>query len=119
MRGMSLTQTYFAINRRVAAPRERVFRAWTDPLEVAHWLGSAPFEYQEVDAPGRLVFTIGDDALAIVTLAVAGDQTVMTFEGGAPADEAEAVERCWSAVIDRLVDQVSQSGGNAGGRRPG
>ena len=112
-------ESYFAISRRVDAPRERVFRAWTDPLEVAHWLGSAPFDYQEIDAPRRLVFTLGDDAPpAIVTLSPAGDQTVMTFEGGAPPAEAEAVERCWAAVLERLADQVSQAGGNAAGIRP-
>jgi uncharacterized protein YndB with AHSA1/START domain len=106
---MSLTETYFAISRRVAAPRERVFEAWID----------APFVYQEVDPPARLVFTLGDDALAIVTLAVAGDETVMTFEGAAPADEADAVERDWSGLLDLLAAQVSQSRGNAGGILPG
>ena len=110
-------QSYFAISRRVDAPRERVFRAWTDPREVVHWLGSAPFEYDEVDAPGRLVFTAGE-SLSIVTLSDAGEETVMTFEGGAPAGEADTVERGWAGLLDLLADQVSQSGGNAGGIRP-
>jgi uncharacterized protein YndB with AHSA1/START domain len=113
-------QSYFAISRRVDAPRERVFRAWTDPLEVAHWLGNAPFDYEQVDAPRRLVFTAGEDAaLAIVTLSVAGEQTVMTFEGAAPPAEAEAVEQGWAGLLDVLADQVSQAGGKAGGIRPG
>ncbi len=116
---MSLTQTYFAISRRVDAPRERVFQAWIDPLEVSRWLGSAPFVYQEIDPPARLVFTLGDDALAIVTLAVAGDHTVMTFEGAAPAEEADIVERGWTGLLDLLAAQVSQSGGKAGGSLPG
>jgi uncharacterized protein YndB with AHSA1/START domain len=121
---MSLTLSYFAISRHVRAPRERLFRAWTDPLEVCRWYGSAPFSYRDVDAPGRLVFTTGDpedpDApLAIVTLSRANDHTVMTFEAAAPVAEADAVERGWNGLLDRLVDQVSQPGGNAGGILPG
>ena len=121
---MSLTLSYFAISRPVPAPRERVFRAWTDPLEVCRWYGNAPFAYREADAPARLVFTTGDpddpDApLFIVTLSVEGDHTVMTFEGAAPVAEADAVERGWAALLGRLAGQVSQSGGNAGGILPG
>ena len=45
----------------------------------------------------------------------------MTFEGSAPAAEAHEVERVWAARVDALIDgaQGSQSGGNAGGIRPG
>jgi hypothetical protein len=52
-----------------------------------------------------------------VTLSVVGDHTVITFEGSAPQAEAD-----WAAMLDALVETVaqgSQSGGNAGGIRPG
>jgi len=114
---MTLTQSYFAINRRVAAPRELVFQAWTDPERVGRWYDGEPFDYREVEPPARIVFTTGGPDLEIVTLSATGDDTVITFEGSAPQDEAE-----WSARLDALVELVaqgSQSGGNAGGIRPG
>ena len=52
-----------------------------------------------------------------MTLSAEGDGTVITFEGSAPQDEAD-----WSAMLDALAETVaqgSQSGGNAGGMRPG
>jgi uncharacterized protein YndB with AHSA1/START domain len=156
------TQSYFSISRAIDAPRERVFRAWTEPQLVSRWFRpddgwSAPldliemdvtpggtwrvtmidetgeeypatFVYREIDAPARIVFTTGgpdddpDDPLtpvAIVTLSVAGDHTAMTFEGSAPAAEVDDIEQGWSFMLDRLADQVSHSGGNAGGMRPG
>jgi alpha/beta hydrolase fold len=109
---MIVTETYFAISRRVAAPRDLVFQAW---------LGES-IAFREIDAPRRLLFDLEDDGLAIVTLSEEGVHTVMTFEGSAPEDEADGVEREWSARLDALaetVGQASQSGGNAGGIRPG
>ena len=75
----------FTIERTLAAPAERVFRAWTDPEELIRWLSPSPEgsaevdlrvggsfrivmsgggreiehtgEYREVEAPHRLVFT--------------------------------------------------------------
>ncbi len=114
---MTLTQSYFAINRRVAAPRELVFQAWTDPELVGRWYRGEPFDYREVEPPARIVFTTGGPDLEIVTLSADGDGTVITFEGSAPQDEAD-----WSAMLDALAETVaqgSQSGGNAGGIRPG
>ena len=84
-----------------------------------------PIAFTDVDAPARLVFALDEDdetALAIVTLADEGDHTVMTFEGSAPAAEADEIERGWCAMLDALVAAVaqpSQYGGNAGGMRPG
>ena len=113
---MTLTESYFAINRRVAAPRELVFQAWTDPELVGRWYDGEPFDYREVEPPARIVFTTGGPDLEIVTLSADGDGTVITFEGSAPQDEAD-----WSDRLDALiaVAQGSQSGGNAGGIRPG
>jgi hypothetical protein len=108
---MTVTESYFAITRRVAAPRELVFQAWT----------GEGIAFCEVDVPRRLVFELEDGGLGIVTLSDEGDHTVMTFEGSAPAAEADEVERVWAARLDALIEvaQGSQSGGNAGGIRPG
>ena len=108
---MTITESYFAISRHVAAPRELIFDAWI----------REGIAFREVEAPRRLVFELEGAGLAIVTLSDEGDHTVMTFEGSAPADEADAVEREWTARLDALiaVAQGSQSGGNAGGIRPG
>lgn len=108
---MSITETYFTITRRAAAPRERVFEAWT----------AERIDRREVDAPRRLAFELEDGGLAIVTLSDEGDRTVVTFEGSAPADRADEVERVWAARLDAAIAraQGSQAGGNAGGIRPG
>ena len=109
---MIMTETYFAITRRTAARGERVFEAWL----------AEGIEFRELDAPRRLVFELEDAGLAIVTISDEGDHTVITFEGSAPAERAEAVEQTWTARLDALVETVaqgSQSGGNAGGIRPG
>lgn len=111
---MSTTQVYFAITREVDAPREHVFSVW---IAGRH----APDGYREVAIPRRLAFTTDRGALAIVTFAEHRGGTAVTFEGSAAAEEAEAVEARWRAVVDRLADQAagSHSRGNAGGIRPG
>jgi hypothetical protein len=108
---MTVTETYFAISRHVAVPCERLFQAWI----------REDVEFSEIEAPRRLVFEIEHGGLAIVTLSDEGDHTVMTFEGSAPEDEADEVEHGWVARLDALIAgaQGSQSGGNAGGIRPG
>jgi uncharacterized protein YndB with AHSA1/START domain len=40
----TLVQDEFVISRMVAAPRERVWRAWTTPTELAAWFGPKGFE---------------------------------------------------------------------------
>jgi uncharacterized protein YndB with AHSA1/START domain len=112
---VSITEVYFSITHEVDAPRADVFRAW---IAQRH----APFGYREVAIPRRLVFdTEPDGGVAIVTFAEHHGGTVVTFEGAAAADDADAVEEGWKAVLDRLADQVagSHSRGNAGGIRPG
>lgn len=108
---MTITETYFAITRRVAAPRERVFAAWT----------AERIEFCEVDAPRRLAFALEHGGLAIVTLSDERGHTVVTFEGSAPADRADEAERVWAARLAAVIGaaQGSQAGGNAGGIRPG
>jgi hypothetical protein len=67
---------------------------------VAIWSVAAGRLHHPEAGPGRRApparLHPGDDAPpAIVTLSVVGDEMVMTFEGAAPAAEAETVERCW------------------------
>jgi alpha/beta hydrolase fold len=102
---MTVTESYFAISRHVDVPRERLFAAWI----------REDIAFSEIDPPRRLVFELEDGGLAIVTLADEGDETVMTFEGSGDAEHE------WAAWLDALIDvaQGSQSGGNAGGIRPG
>jgi alpha/beta hydrolase fold len=102
---MTVTESYFAISRHVDVPRERLFAAWI----------REDIAFSEIDPPRRLVFELEDGGLAIVTLSDEGDETVMTFEGSGDAEQE------WAARLDALIDvaQGSQSGGNAGGIRPG
>ena len=111
---MSVTEVYFSITREIDAAPEEVFRAWVGERH-------ARLGYREVTIPRRLVFDIEPGALAIVTFAEHHGGTALTFEGSAAADEAEAVEERWRAVLDRLAAQLagSHSRGNAGGIRPG
>ena len=102
---MIVTETYFAISRHVALRRERLFEAWI----------REDIAFSEIDAPRRLVFELEHGGLAIVTLSDEGDETVMTFEGSGDAEHE------WCARLDALIAVAhgSQSGGNAGGIRPG
>jgi hypothetical protein len=102
---MTVTESYFAISRHVAVSRERLFEAWI----------REDIAFTEIDPPRRLVFELEDGGLAIVTLSDEGDETVMTFEGSGDS------ESDWAARLDGLIasSQGSQSGGNAGGIRPG
>ena len=86
--------------RRLAQPVERVWRAVTDPSELAHWFPSAvrgevapggrltfdfpggdmtlECEVVELDPPRRFAFTFGDDVLRI-ELDPAGDGCLLRF----------------------------------------
>lgn len=44
--------------RRLDAPRDLVFRAWTEPEHVARWQG--PIAYREILPPERLVYDHGE-----------------------------------------------------------
>ena len=42
------------LDRRFAAPRERVWRAWTDPVEVRKWWGGKSYAAESVDMDVRV-----------------------------------------------------------------
>ena len=60
------------LERLIKAPRERVFKAWTDPEQIAKWWGprgvSTPRESIELDLRpgGRMRFDMVDDATGTV-----------------------------------------------------
>lgn len=111
--------------RRLAHPVERVWRAVTEPAELAHWFPSAvsgdmtpggtltfafpggempPMqgEVVEVDPPRRFAFTWGDDTLRI-ELEPAGDGCVLHFV--VLFDDAERASRDaagWHVCLDLL-----------------
>jgi uncharacterized protein YndB with AHSA1/START domain len=111
--------------RRLAHPVERVWRAVTEPAELAHWFPSAvsgevapggrltfafpdgaiaPLEGEvvELDPPRRFAFTFGDDVLQI-DLDAAGDGCVLRFT--CLFDETERASRDaagWHVCLDLL-----------------
>ena len=99
----------FIIVRDIAAPRERVFRAWTDPEQARHWLRTAAVAFHEVVAPRRLVLSTGDGPgapLAAVVFADRGDHTEITLASSAPEDEADDLQEDWAVLFDRLDASV-------------
>jgi uncharacterized protein YndB with AHSA1/START domain len=56
MKPGSLAPTRVVIRKRVAAPRERVFRAWTDAEQLRHWFfpGSATASVSQVEVDLRV-----------------------------------------------------------------
>jgi len=114
--------------RRLAHSAERVWRAVTDPAELAHWFpstvsgemtrgGRLTFafadgdpeldgEVVELDPPRRLAFTFGDDVLRI-ELAPAGEGCVLRFT--CLFDDAERASRDaagWHVCLDRLEQHL-------------
>jgi uncharacterized protein YndB with AHSA1/START domain len=115
--------------RRLAHPVERVWRAVTEPSELAHWFPSAvsgdmkpggtlTFEFPggemptmegeviELDPPRSLAFTWGDDMLRI-ELEPVDDGCVLHFV--VLFDEAERASRDaagWHVCLDRLEQHL-------------
>lgn len=49
-----ITDFLVNLDRRFAAPRERVWRAWTDPAEVRAWWGGKSYATESVDMDVRV-----------------------------------------------------------------
>ena len=112
---MSAELARFIIVCHVDAPRERVFRAWTDPEQARRWLESAAVAFHEIVAPRRLVLTTGDDPngpgapIAAVVFADRGDRTEITLAASAPEEQADELEEDWTRLFDRLATSLARS----------
>jgi uncharacterized protein YndB with AHSA1/START domain len=136
-RAASAAAAVLQVRRILSAPREEVFRAWTEPELVRQWFkprgGSSPSaemdvrvggeyrwgmkllgrvyyafgEYVEVDPPNRLVFTFGWSR-ALVRLA----DSVVTVEFGDRGDRTEVV-----ITHERLPGRTSRALHGAGWRK--
>jgi uncharacterized protein YndB with AHSA1/START domain len=139
-----------AITRVFDAPRERLWREWTEPERFADWFGGDASEiplptvsmdvrvggawrltmiagpgrreihwageYQEVDEPSRLVFTVTDrpdeDARELVTVDLddLGDgRTEMRFSqrGRMTPEEYERAGQGWGSFFDRMAGHLA------------
>jgi uncharacterized protein YndB with AHSA1/START domain len=76
-----------------------------------HWRG----EYQEVEPPERLVFTVTDqpeESYALVTVVLTDlgdDRTEMRFQqtGLLPPEEYERAAQGWSTFFDRIAERLA------------
>jgi uncharacterized protein YndB with AHSA1/START domain len=144
-------QLGITVTRVFDAPRERVWREWTEPEAFADWFGGPEAEvpvssvsmdvkpggawratmfagpdrreiqwkgeYQEVDEPERLVFTVSDQPgdelyeLVIVVLTDLGDgRTEMHFEqhGYMEPEEYERAGSGWGVFFDRIAERLAR-----------
>jgi uncharacterized protein YndB with AHSA1/START domain len=135
------------ITRVFDAPRERVWKEWTEPERFADWFGGTAGEvllpsvvmdvrvggawrmtmragrgeihwrgeYQEVDEPSRVAFTVTDrpeDEFHLVTVDLVdlGDgRTEMHFEqrGPMPAEQIRAAGAGWQTFFDRIAERLA------------
>ena len=97
------------VRRRFRAPREAVFRAFTDPEELERWFSPS----REIDPPHRLVFTwtweppdrhAGIETLVTVVLEASGDETevVVTHDRFPTNASRDRHETGWDTTLDRL-----------------
>lgn len=103
----------FTVVREFDAPRELVFRAWTDPDQFTQWCGpqGAPSgDYKELVEPERLVFAWGDptgtgtESLITITFDDRNDKTLMTFHllAPGPLSSKDTAEVGWGEAFDAL-----------------
>ena len=126
--------------RRLAHPVERVWRAVTDPAELAHWFPSAvsgdvapggtlTFEFTEGDMtldgevvelepPRRFAFTFGDDVLRI-ELEPDGDGCLLRFSCLFDDPERAARDAAgWHVCLDLLETHLGGAATDAPGSEP-
>lgn len=104
----------FTITRVFDAPRELVFRAWTDPEQLTRWFGprgvTTPRSSIETDVRpgGDGEFTEGESVVTVV-LSDLGDKTEMTFhQTGFTTEQGRAnVQDGWSQSLDRLAESLN------------
>jgi uncharacterized protein YndB with AHSA1/START domain len=118
------------------APRELVWREWTDPEAFADWFGGPEYEvpldtvsmlvgpdrreihwkgvYRVVEEPERLVFTLSDrpgDAYELITVVLTelgGGRTEMLFtqHGHMTPEQYENAAQGWGGFFDRIDERL-------------
>ena len=83
------------LTRTVDAPRERVFKAWTDPVQLRAWLAPAPWSVNVVQADPRpgaasVILMASPDGRELMTV-------IVTFEDACEATRYSARVRRWTA----------------------
>ena len=97
------------LSRVIAAPRERVFQAWTDPAHIAQWFGPDGFKTESLECdirPGgrwRFLYTAPDGTLynnrVTITFDAQSDgKTVLTMRQLHPTKEQRAAVIGFGAV---------------------
>jgi uncharacterized protein YndB with AHSA1/START domain len=124
--------------RRLSHPIDAVWRAVTEPDELAHWFparvtvdlspggrmrfdmdeGSTEGEITELDPPRRFAFTWGEERLRI-ELEEAGDECVMRFTHVLSSrDQAARDAAGWHVCLDRLETWLGGGDATAPGNEP-
>ncbi len=139
------------ITRVFEAPRDVVWREWTEPEAFADWFGGSASEipvdtvsmdvrpggtwkatmfagparqeiqwegeYQEVEPPERLVFTVTDepgnperDVVTVVLAELDGERTEMRMSqtgGHMPPESYERAKQGWGTFFDRMDERLT------------
>src|SRR5882672_7253532 len=110
------------------APRELMWKLWTEPEHIRKWWGPKGFTlpgcemdfrpggtYREIVRPERIVFTAiledlpGQELVTTVTFAEEGGKTKLTVRQTTPPGEAgRGQNQGWSETLARLADLVAE-----------
>jgi uncharacterized protein YndB with AHSA1/START domain len=136
--GKRSTKPELIITRILDAPRELVFKAWTEPERLVHWSCPHGFTlthcagdlrpggawlggvYREIVAPERLVFTHawddadgkpGHETVATVTFADQGGKTKMTFRQAffESVEQRDGHLGGWTECFERLAAHLAEA----------
>ena len=111
------------LERTINAPRELVWKAWTDPKLLKQWFAPKPYEISEVDLdlqPGgifriRMVgpdgFDTGHGNAGCVLEVVDGEKLAWTSALGPQYRPAEMGEGCESFPMTAIVSMADAGGG--------
>jgi hypothetical protein len=109
--------------RRLAHPVDAVWRAVTEPAELAHWFPGdppAPGDITEEDPPRLRAWRWGEEGDQLrLELAEAGDGCVLTLTHTLAAREQAARDAAgWHVCLDRLETALAGDDAQAPGEEP-